>query len=99
VKEKRRLKLNCNLREELMTMLELMDLTMMILTGVLAMTMFLMRTEMMTEAKKLGMMTMLLARLVMVTMVMVTTEMTVLTILGTWTALKLLSLLTEEVTL
>ncbi len=71
----------------------------MILSGVMTMTIFLMRTEMMIKVKTFGMMTMLLARLVMETMAMVTTEMTELTILVTMTTLKLLSLLTEEVTL
>jgi hypothetical protein len=61
--------------------------------------MFLMTTEMIIEAKTFGMTTKLLAGLVMVAMVMVTTEMTVLTIFAAMTALKLLSLLTEEVTL
>ena len=37
-------------------MLELMDLTMMILTAVMAMTMFLMTTEIMMEAKLFTMM-------------------------------------------
>ncbi len=98
-KEKSRFKLDYNLREEVTTMLELMDLTMMILTGVMTMTMFLVRREMMIEVKTFGMTTMVLARLVMVTMVMVTTEMTELTILVTMTALELLSLGTEEVML
>jgi hypothetical protein len=37
-------------------MLQLMDLTMMILSAVMAMTMFLMRTEIMLEAKLFAMM-------------------------------------------
>jgi hypothetical protein len=75
-------------------MLDLMYLTIMKLTAVMAMTMFLMRTEIMKEAKTCAMMPMMLASLVMVTMVMVTTVMALLTILVAMTAMMLVTHLT-----
>jgi hypothetical protein len=51
VKEKRKEKQYSNFREEVTTMLDLMDLTIMKLTLVMAMTIFLMRTEIMKEAR------------------------------------------------
>ena len=69
-------------------MLDLMDLTIIKLTAVMAMMMFLVGTEKKKEAKTLAMTTTLLARLVMVTMVMVTTVMALLTILVAMTMLS-----------
>ncbi len=48
---KKREKQGSNLRDEVTTMLDLMYLTIMKLTAVMAMTMFLMRTEIMKEAR------------------------------------------------
>ncbi len=76
------------------TIVDLMDLTIMKLTAVMAMTMFLVGTEKKKEAKTLAMTTTLLARLVMMTMVMVTTGMALLTILVAMTAMMLLTHLT-----
>ncbi len=70
---RKREKQGSNLREEVTTMLDLMYLTIMKLTAVMAMTMFLMRTEIMKEAMTFAMTPKMLASLVMVTMVMVTT--------------------------
>ncbi len=67
-------------------MLDLMDLTIMKITAVMAMTMFLMRTEIMKEAKTFVMTPTMLASLVIVTMVMVRTVMALLTILVAMTA-------------
>ncbi len=72
-------------------MLDLMDLTIIKLTLVMAMTMFLMRTEIMKEAKTFAMMPTMLASLVMVTMVMVTIVMALLTILVAMTAMMLVT--------
>ncbi len=94
VKEKSKGKQDSNLREEVTTIVDLMDLTIMKLTAVMAMTMFLVGTEKKKEANTLAMMTMLLARLVIVTMVMVTTVMALLTILVAMTAMMLLTHLT-----
>ncbi len=62
-------------------MLDLMYLTIMKLTAVMAITMFLMRTEIMKEAMTFAMTPTMLASLVMVTMVMVTTVMVLLIIM------------------
>ncbi len=58
-----------------MTINDLMYLSIMKLTLVMAMPMFWMRTEIMKEAKTLAMTPILLASHLMVTIVMVTTEM------------------------
>jgi hypothetical protein len=94
VKEKRKRKQYINLREEVTTIVDLMDLTIMKLTAVMAMTMFLVGTEKKKETKMLAMTTMLLPRLVIVTMVMVTTVMALLTILVVMTAMMLVTHLT-----
>jgi hypothetical protein len=75
-------------------MLDLMYLTIMKLTAVMAMMMFLMRAEIMKEAMTFAMMPTMLASLVMVTMVMVTTVMALLTILVAMTAMMLVTHLT-----
>jgi hypothetical protein len=75
-------------------MLDLMYLTIIKLTAVMAMTMFLMRTEMMKEAMTFAMMPTMLASLVMVTMVMATTVMALLTIFVATTAMMLVTHLT-----
>jgi hypothetical protein len=67
-------------------MFDLMDLTIMKPTAVMARTMFLMRKEIMKEAKTFAMMPTMLASFVMLTMVMVTTVMALLTILVAMTA-------------
>jgi hypothetical protein len=93
-KEKRKGKQYSNLREEVKTIVDLMDLTIMKLTAAMAITMFLVGTEKKKEAKMFEMTTIMLARLVMVTMVMVTTVMALSTILVALTAMMLLTHLT-----
>ncbi len=88
-----------NPREEVTTMLDLMYLTIMKLTAVMAMMMFLMRTEIMKEAMMFATTPMMLASLVMVTMVMVTTVMALLTILVAMTAMMLVTHLTVVILL
>ncbi len=60
-KKKSREKQGSNLREEVMTMLDLMYPNIMKLTAVMAMTMFLMRTEIMKKAMAFAMMPTMLA--------------------------------------
>ncbi len=72
-------------------MFDLMYPTIMKLTVVMAMTMFLVRTEIMKEAMMFAMMPTMLASLVMVTMVMVTTVIALLTILVAMTAMMLVT--------
>jgi hypothetical protein len=76
---------------EVTTMLDLMYLTIMKLTAVMAMTMFLMRTEIMKEAKTFAMTPTMLARFVMLTMVMETAVMALLTMLVAMTATMLVT--------
>ncbi len=73
------------------TTVELMDLTIMKLTAVMAITMFLVGTEKKNEAKTLAMTPMLLASLLMMTMVMVTTVMALLAVLVAITAIMLVT--------
>ena len=71
-----------------------MYLTIMKLTAVMAMAMFLMRTEIMKEAKTFSMTLTTLASLVMMTMEMVRTVMELLTVMAAMTAMMLFTHLT-----
>ncbi len=74
--------------------MNLMNLTIMLPTAVMAMTMFLIRTEIMKKAKSFALTPTMLASLLMVTMVMVTTVMALLTVMVAMTAMMLVTHLT-----